>query len=444
MRLWSCAVALACGALLATPASAQTGRPYRGLFGGGTGNWEQSLVFTMSFMGGYDTEALTAAAPLPGSGSGEAPAPRNQHSSFETASALLGYTLAKSRVAFSASAGVGGTYYQVLAKTITRYDGDVSGSFQISKRTRLSGSQGIAYQPLRFPGAFPAGGTLGGGGPIILPENADTVGLRLTNYVTQSSQVDLSQQLARRVSVSLNYGRTQSTFGSNDRVTTQEASGRITAGVTRHLSVYAGDGYFDSESRVGGRIGRTRGQHALFGLGYDRATALSLSRHLTLSLGIGASAFSDVHRLRLAATGDALLNWEIGRSWTAAGGYRRSVGFVDVFQQPVTSDTVTATLGGLISRRVSAQASAGASQNHVGFTGPSNMYRNYYSAAGVSVAITRSVALGLGYSYYRTRFDSGLQLPSGLFHQMNRQSVYVFVNLWEPLFQRVGRVNASR
>lgn len=444
MRLSVCAMAIACWAVAAAPASAQTSqrRPYRGLFGGGVGEWEQSLVFTMSFFGGYDTEALTPAEPAPGGGRAGATARQTTSSTFGQAVARLGYTLARSRVSFNASAGAGGTYYQVLKKPIRRYDGSVGGRLAIGRRTELNASHSIAYQPLQFSSAFPASGAPVVGPPVLLAN--DTVGIRLENYVLQASQVGLSHRLTRRIGLSVGYTRAVSTYAASDRIRTQTAYGRINIAVTRGLSVWANDSYFDSESRIRGDVGHSRGQHASFGLSFNRASALSLSRRLTLSFGVGAAAVSDASRTHIAATGNAGLDWEIGRSWTARTGYRRSVGFVELFQRPVTSDAVTAGLGGLIARRVQFRMSAGASENRVGFTGSSNGYRNYYGTAALSVALARPVALGVGYAWYRSQFRSGLTLPTGLFRRADRQSVYVFVSLWEPLFQRAGRANASR
>jgi hypothetical protein len=48
----------------AVPADAQLPRPerpYRGLFGGGTGNWEQSLVANASLGGGWDDNLVADA-----------------------------------------------------------------------------------------------------------------------------------------------------------------------------------------------------------------------------------------------------------------------------------------------------------------------------------------------------------------------------------------------
>ena len=120
------------------------------------------------------------------------------------------------------------------------------------------------------------------------------------------------------------------------------------------------------------------------------------------------------------------------------------MGFVEFFQQPVTTDAVFASLGGLISRRLSFQSSAGQSTGSVGFNGPSNGFQTDYATVSLSYGLTRMLAIGLGYSYYRYKFDAGLQLPTGVLSRTDGQSVYAFLNVWEPLFARSRRGDASR
>lgn len=434
--------------LAARPACAQISqptRPYRGLFGGGAGNTDQSLTFMMSLSSGYDTSVQAAVPPLPGTMTSTGALPsqtQSEKTAFEQASAGLTYSLSRPRVTLTASATAGGSYYQVLSSTVASYGGTVGGSFAFTPRTSLSASEAVTYQPLFFSSAFPALGGQGVGPPV-LP--ITTAGLRLDNYVSQNAVVNFDHKLASRVDLVFGYGRTENTFGSDDDgILGQSVFARLNVGLTRHLSVWASDTYFDSVALPTSTVAPQRGQYVNFGLSYDRLSALSLTRRLTLSLGAGATVISDGRNQALAGTGNATLKYDIGRTWTASLGYARQVGFVEFFQEPVTSDGVVATFGGLISRRLTFSSSAGALRGNVAFTGPSNSFQTEYGTAGLSCALTRSLALGLGYSDYRYKFDSGLQLPTGVLSHTDGQSVYAFLSVWEPLFLRSRRGDVAR
>jgi hypothetical protein len=449
MRSLVSALAVVCAVLPARSAWAQSApatRPYRGLFGGGAGSLDQSLTLTLSLIGGYDTSVQSAIPSLPDTGSSTGALGSQVQSfrtAFEQATAGLAYSLSRKRASLTASATTGGTYYQVLGKTIVSTAGSVGGSFAFSSRTSLSGTETLAYQPLFFSNAFPASGGIGiGVGQPIIPDT--TTGARLNDYVSKNSLLSLSHKLSRRVDVSLGYARDDSTFASDEGFLNQTITGRLTFRLTQHLSIWASDGYFDSEARSADVVSTTRGQLVNFGLGYDRLASLSLTRHLTLGLGVGASVVSDGNQRQLAATGNATLTDEIGRSWTASLGYRRQVGFVEFFQQPVTSDEAFAGLGGLIARRVKFQASAGVSHSTVGFHGPANGFQTDYATVSLSCGLTQSLAVGIGYSDYRYNFGGGLQLPTGVLSHTDGQSVYAFLNVWEPLFTRTRRGDASR
>jgi hypothetical protein len=433
--------------LAARPACAQISqptRPYRGLFGSGVGNTDQSLTFMMSLSGGYDTSVQAALPTLPdtATSTGALP-PETQavHTAFEQASAGFSYSLSRPRVTLTASANAGGTYYQTLSNTVTSYGGTVGGSFAFTPRTGLSASEAVTYEPLFFSSAFPALGGQGGGQPV-LP--ITTSGVRLDDYVSQSGTVDFTHKLSSRVDVSFGYGRTENTFGSDDGFVAQSVFARLNVGLTRHLSVWASDTYFDSEALPTSTVAPQRGQYANFGLSYNRLSALSLTRRLTLSLGAGATVISDGKNQSLAGTGNATLKYDIGRTWNASVGYARTVGFVEFFQEPVTTDGVVATFGGLISRRLTFQSSAGALRGDVAFTGPSNGFQTDYGIASLSCALTRNLSLALGYSDYRYKFDAGLQLPAGVLSHTDGQSVYVSLSVWEPLFMRSRRGDVAR
>ena len=445
MRLFVSLLVVVCGLVAASPAFAQAGRPYRGLFGGGVGNTDQSLALTLAFIGGFDTSVQTLNSVATDSAGTPATqsAVQSVRTAFEQANGSLNYSLSRGGASINASGAAGATRYQSIGKFVTTYGASVGAAFALSSRTNLSAHESVTYQPLFFSNLFPAL-NVGGGfvGQPVLPDT--TTGARLDNFVSQTTDVSLSHQLEKRVAVSLSYDRSVSSVATDESVNTQTISGRLSVNLTQHLSLWGSEGYFSSSSTAAGvESPSTHGEVTNFGLGYDRLSSLSLSRHLTLSLGIGGTVISDGQHEQLAVTGNATLKYEIGRSWNASGGYQRGVGFVEFFQEPVTSDTAFASIGGLVTRRVSFQASAGVSRSNIAFVGPSHSFDSDYASASASVALTRQLALGIGYSDTRYDFGASVSLPNGVLSHVNGQTVYVFLNVWQPLFGS-RRGNASR
>src|SRR6185312_2989401 len=94
MRMLTTILVLLCGFAYAPPASAQTPaqgpRPYRGLFGSGSGNTDQLLALTLSFVGGFDTGVQTS-VPSPDGSLGSAI--QSVRSNFEQAMVGLNYRM---------------------------------------------------------------------------------------------------------------------------------------------------------------------------------------------------------------------------------------------------------------------------------------------------------------------------------------------------------------
>src|SRR4051812_43604703 len=102
MRTVFVAVVLAIVALTATSALAQSSqpdRPYRGLFASGTASADQTLTLSSTVGSGYDGDVLRA------SESGvERTAPRSRGTVVSTGSAMLSYSLSRTKFSFGASA----------------------------------------------------------------------------------------------------------------------------------------------------------------------------------------------------------------------------------------------------------------------------------------------------------------------------------------------------
>jgi hypothetical protein len=143
-------------------------------------------------------------------------------------------------------------------------------------------------------------------------------------------------------------------------------------------------------------------------------------------------------------TGNATLRHEIGRTWSAALAYDRSVQFVDVLSESFLADAAAFTFDGMMSRRWEFHSRAGASFAHGSQAGGIGDFDTYLGTAGVSYAFTRHLAVGLDYSFYHYEFAQGAVVPLGFNQQEDRQSIRAYVSLWAPLVHRARRPNAAR
>jgi hypothetical protein len=120
--------------------------------------------------------------------------------------------------------------------------------------------------------------------------------------------------------------------------------------------------------------------------------------------------------------------------------YARDVSFVAAFEQPFLSDSLTAGLSGMLNRRVQASLSANGSIGAVGFAEGDTGYATYTGSAGMSLGLTRQLALTASYTYYYYDFGSDVALPLGLVRQQDRQVAQVSLSMSFPLFYRPRRV----
>jgi hypothetical protein len=280
--------------------------------------------------------------------------------------------------------------------------------------------------------------------PVLVetPSGESFVDLEFTpvrkHYVGYAGGASLSHELSTRVTMAANYGYRLTDGLHDSRFLTHGASASLRYGLTRNLGLRLGYGY--SEGRYADSDEHYANHNLDVGLGYDRA--LSLSRRTTLSFQTGSSAYVNKNRTHFRASGGARLNHQLGRTWTASIAYDRGVRFVEALRQPVFSDGVTASLGGLISRRLEFEANARAALGTVG-DGQQNGFNSYRGAASLSMGLTRYLGVGISYSYYRNDFESSALLPSGFPHALERHSVSAGINLWAPLFYQRS-TNAAR
>jgi hypothetical protein len=198
-------------------------------------------------------------------------------------------------------------------------------------------------------------------------------------------------------------------------------------------------GYRYTEAHYTGRTVATHSPD----VGLDFHRALSLTRRTSFTFGVGTEATRSNDQTRYRATGHVDLTHEIGRTWLATAAYQRGTYYVDTIDAPVFADSASASVSGLISRRIQVQAVASATLGNAGFN-VQRQYDSYRGSVSVSTALNRFMNVGADYAYYKYIFDPEVLLDPGLPHNVNRQSIRAHVSFWAPLLNRTRRRDATR
>ena len=168
------------------------------------------------------------------------------------------------------------------------------------------------------------------------------------------------------------------------------------------------------------------------GVDYSRAFTVASSRRTTLSFSTGSSFFSrrglaedgfTDPRYNFHLTGNVTLAHEMGRTWRLAAIYSRNAGFSDLVFEPVTSDSASVSLSGLIGRRDEISMSVSTSSGRVQSGLSNNGFDGYAAHAQWRRALTRHLAAHVNYLYYDHFFGSSVALPLGFPHASNRNGV---------------------
>jgi hypothetical protein len=108
------------------------------------------------------------------------------------------------------------------------------------------------------------------------------------------------------------------------------------------------------------------------------------------------------------------------------------MGFEIGFLEPVLSDTVQLSLGGMLNHRVRWTSSVSGARGQVGFTGHAE-YTWYTAASSLSIAIRRQIAAFAQYAYYIYDVPA-VTVALFTFPHFERQTVSAGVTFFLPVF----------
>ena len=428
------------------PQAARPERPYRGLFASGPTDTGQSLTATATLGGGYDDNILFEAGQIGGGGGGSNPLVAKS-GGLASADGTIRYSLSTARFNLGSSFGSMYRYFPgTQDPSVSAHSANAGASLKIGRRSTLLAAQTVQYQPFIFMSIFNSFNS-----PTLAPFDAPELGqlgqldsllidqaTSRNSYLSYASSVSFQNNFTPRLSFATGYGFANSnTAYVGGKYTSHSGNAGVHYSLTRDLGLRAG--YLYQESRFPASDERAQVHTADVGVDYRKA--LSFSRRTTLAFATGTSAVTYGGSRTFQVTGYARLNHEIGRTWTASGGYSRSVQFVDLALAPVLYDGIEASVGGLINRRVELQSGLWASIGNIGIRRVSalNDYDTFLAGTSVSIALNTYAKVTANYGFYHYRFDELTFLPIGVPRKVDRQSARVLLSLWAPLMQRGRR-----
>jgi len=418
-------------------------RPYRGVFAHAPEASEQLLTGEVrGGVGGERGLPLTGVDPASTTSLSD-DALNGRQGAFALGSAQLRYTLDRDKFDLGASAAVQGRSYQGADSLVSSGVATLGASVRPFKTLTLSASQSGGRQPYTLQQLIPALFEAPLGEAALVNED---LAIRSDPYTSWASSASIAQTIpvTKRSSFVLDYGyqRVESTASwLQQDLQSHTAGGTFRQGLTRDLGFHLGY-HYRREDYPREDVERRLEAHNL-DAGIDVNHAFSLTRRTTLTFSSGSSAYTWEDRTEYRVTGDARLTREFGRTWAVFGGYGRNIGFVDTLDAPVRYDRVTAGVTGLFTRRLQFETNVRASTGELGL-GTTNGYWTTSATMTMTQALTRWLALGGSYSYYRYSFDSSAYLPGGTVLNTNRQSARVYLTVWAPLLHRARKPHAAR
>jgi hypothetical protein len=394
----------------------------------------ESLDLTGSLYGGYDDDVFAR--------EGQTVAPGLRQSGwYQGAQAALIYGKQTQRLQFGAEGAASVNRYPGREHLLNSYSAAASLGGQVARYTQLSVGGSFTYAPQFRLGLF-----VNPGDPGMFQDpfgtGAPDVGLFSERSYRTSASTSMTQRLSDRDSLDASYSFLRADYAASDfDYTSQGGGARYVRRLTEHAGLRLGYRYGTGGYRRVPSLKR-RGVHTI-DAGVDYSRALSVSRRTSFSFSTGSALFyaSDVEvagrdqGLHYALTGNANLAHEMGRTWTASLAVRRSVDYHEGFADPFIAQSASASLTGLLSRRLSFMSTVAFSQGTVG-VGNGRDFSTGMAGVGLQYGITRFLAATANYMYYRYRFDPLVAVDPRFPRSLSRNGVQLGLTTSVPLLRR--------
>jgi hypothetical protein len=395
------------------------------------GQRRQDLSLTANLLAGYDDNLIA------GSGTGAGVVPTTIVSgSTGFADGTLDYFRGNtSRAIRMASTGSLRAYPGYLDRPAAGGAATLEARTRAGRKLVIRASQRVAYEPsfsvftsrVSGPPAPAAGG-----------ETVPAAGLFERRSLSATSTASTDYAWTRRDSTSVAYSYLVQQFTNiaygDHRAHDLRAEHR--RNVARGVRARAAYEHARSEHIGFDGIPRPRREHRVE-VGPAIEKALSRRRHLSLSLGAGASRIESIrssdrepyHAWVPVGSGSATLH--LTPMWNVDGGYRRDFSLLrGITDEVYRTDTAFLTTGGLVSARTDLRIGTTYSSLQTPLaSGADDTFRVYGASLQVGIALTPTLAAAAGYYYYHHRYSNPGALPAGFPAEYDRHAFRVGLTL---------------
>jgi hypothetical protein len=408
---------LACSAASATAfaqAPPKVVHVYRGLYGPSEveQNLPERLFFTLSTYGAADDSTVFGNADISG-------VSLQSHRFYQGAQTRLSLRRQRARSLINFESTSALRYYPGLHDvTTSQHGGSLDSLFVLSPRLKLQIGAGGSYSPYyQFqPGQ-------GASGPSAAPEQDFSIARQRTLAYGMLGALTFTP--TRHSELSVNGGGRYTQFIGAPDFVSHSAGARFTHRVSRDIAVVLG---YSSAllGRSDGPGTTTRNIDA--GINYNRG--LWLSPQTSIGFSTGSAIVAALGGQRFALTGSAFVKHQLSARWTAQVAVARGLQTVDTAPRPFIGETVTGSLSGYFTRRISLRL-APTFGHGADVATETGSYRSFSNQARIDVAFSRFWAVYVEHYYYNYRMTgiADIRLPPGL----DRQGVRTGLVLWAPL-----------
>lgn len=413
-------------ALLLFPASLASAQGDPGPFGGLFGRTPNrsgvnSTVFDVRGSGGVQWgDSVFEDTNLPGQTAGAG------------GNAAAGASFARNTDRFNMQAGTNVDYSQTLTGPIvggTSADGGLRLSGRLT--TRWTADAGVNYRYSPYFQYHPSFVWLDSG--LVVP-GLPYVATAVDNHSVQST-ASTSFQYGKSSTLSASASRNTTWFpGRPDSdITSTGFHGTWLRRLTRDLGLRLGYG----RTRVHQQLSTSPTMiHEEIDCGIDFNKALSLSQRTTMAFSTAMSVLRPTGgEARYRLNGSVVLSRLFGRTWSASFNANRGTEFVPGLVEPVFSDSLGLSVGGLLARRVEWTTSLNGTRGEVGFDKAYGTFVAAGASTNVNFALTRHLGVYAQYGLYHHRVPPrASSIPTVA--RFSRQSASVGISMWIPVYAR--------
>lgn len=278
--------------------------------------------------------------------------------------------------------------------------------------------------------------------PIAPNIDPDNIVLPFSPYATvmlENESVDgtvgITGKITKQSSISLSGFKRQTRFAEHpdDDVAMSGYNATWNYQLSRDLGVHAGYG----QEYVDVRAPERRDYESSFiDVGVDYNKAFSIARRTTLRFNTATSIvkYPGVNG-EFRVNGGVALSKHFRRTWQASLNANRATSFVPGFFEPLYSDSVGASLGGMFSTRLQFSSGVNAARGESAFSDTKG-FSTYAASSTLSFAVTKHVSAYTSYvAYWYEVPPNGITLTVP--GEMARQVVSAGFNLYLPVYEKV-------